>query len=135
MATRIERIMIALMFALLAAGITLVVANALGAEPQPDAQFTSNCTSCHTEYQMTWESGAHGQAGDDPVFVEHRKHAGYGEIDFPADDPGCLSRPPLFPVPHGHGTDQIQIFAAQMVKSALRGIPNDITIGLPLGMT
>lgn len=65
----IERLLIAVMFALLAAGVTLVVANALSADPQPAAQFSSNCTACHTEYQMTWESGAHGQAGDDPVFI------------------------------------------------------------------
>jgi len=70
MSTRMERFLIAIMFALFAAGITLVVANAQNVEPQPAAQFTSNCTTCHTEYQMTWESGAHGQAGDDPVFVE-----------------------------------------------------------------
>ena len=66
---RIERLMIAIMFALFAAGITLVVASAEDNDPEPAAQFTSNCTSCHTEYQMTWESGAHGQAGEDPVFV------------------------------------------------------------------
>jgi len=66
---RMERIFIALMFALLAAGVTLVVANALGNDPQPEGQFTSNCAACHTEYQMTWQSGAHGQAADDPIFV------------------------------------------------------------------
>jgi len=70
MTTRIERFLIAIMFALFAAGITLVVANALGADPQPASQFTPNCAACHTEYQMTWESGAHGHAGDDPVFIE-----------------------------------------------------------------
>jgi predicted CXXCH cytochrome family protein len=25
--------------------------------------------TCHTEYQMTWQNGAHGQAGSDPIFV------------------------------------------------------------------
>jgi len=73
---RIERFMIAIMFALFAAGITLVVANAQNVEAQPAAQFTSNCTSCHTEYQMTWESGAHGQAGDDPVFLQEWEKQG-----------------------------------------------------------
>ena len=65
----IERLLIAIMFALLAAGITLVVANALSTDGQPAAQFSSNCAACHTEYEMIWESGAHGQAGDDPVFL------------------------------------------------------------------
>jgi predicted CXXCH cytochrome family protein len=31
---------------------------------------TSNCTACHTEYEMTWENGAHGKAGSDPVFLD-----------------------------------------------------------------
>lgn len=61
--------MIAIMFALFAAGITMVVASAQDDDPQPTSQFTSNCTTCHTEYQMIWESGAHGQAGDDPIFI------------------------------------------------------------------
>jgi predicted CXXCH cytochrome family protein len=70
MKTRIERLMIALMFALLAAGVTLVVASAKEGIKDTTAQFTSNCVACHTDYQMTWENGAHGQAGNDPVFVE-----------------------------------------------------------------
>jgi formate-dependent nitrite reductase cytochrome c552 subunit len=67
--------MIAMAFALLAAGVTLVVANAK--EDTTDrAQFTSDCAACHTEYQMTWQSGAHGQAGDDPVFLEEWTNQG-----------------------------------------------------------
>jgi predicted CXXCH cytochrome family protein len=69
MISRIERLLIALMFALLAAGITLVIASAKHGEMDTRAQFTSDCAACHTEYQMTWQSGAHGQAADDPVFV------------------------------------------------------------------
>ena len=70
MKTRIERLLIALVFALLAAGVTLVVASAKeGAKDNP-GQFTSDCVACHTEYQMTWENGAHGQAGNDPIFLE-----------------------------------------------------------------
>lgn len=75
-ARRIERFLIAIMFALFAAGITMIVANAQNVEAQPAAQFTSNCTSCHTEYQMTWESGAHGQAGNDPVFLTEWENQG-----------------------------------------------------------
>ena len=70
MIPRIERWLIALIFALFAAGITLVIASAKDIKTDTTAQFTSDCAACHTEYQMTWQSGAHGQAADDPVFVE-----------------------------------------------------------------
>jgi predicted CXXCH cytochrome family protein len=70
MMPRIERLLIAFVFALFAAGVTLVIASADGGNAAPAAQFTSDCAACHTEYQMTWQSGAHGQAADDPVFVE-----------------------------------------------------------------
>lgn len=70
MSSRIERLLIALIFALFAAGVTLVVASAKDAKMDTTSQFTSDCAACHTEYEMTWQSGAHGQAADDPVFVE-----------------------------------------------------------------
>ena len=70
MKSRIERILIALMFALLAAGITLVVASAQDGTPPP-AQTTSNdCAVCHTEFETAWHSGPHGQAGSDPIFLD-----------------------------------------------------------------
>lgn len=74
MTSRIERFLIAVIFALFAAGVTLIAASALEnnaeANPQPSEQFTPNCAACHTEFQMTWENGAHGSAGSDPVFVD-----------------------------------------------------------------
>ena len=72
MSSRIERFLIALVFALVAAGVTLVVASAQDGAPPPapKAGTTTDCTVCHTEYQMTWENGAHGQAGSDPVFLD-----------------------------------------------------------------
>jgi predicted CXXCH cytochrome family protein len=74
MTSRIERFLIAVIFALLAAGVTLIAASAMDstaqANLQPSEQFTPNCAACHTEFQMTWEAGAHGQAGSDPVFVD-----------------------------------------------------------------
>jgi predicted CXXCH cytochrome family protein len=69
MTSRIERLMIALMFALLAAGITLIIASAQGELP-PAGQTSSDCVVCHTEFQMTWQNSAHGKAGDDPVFLD-----------------------------------------------------------------
>jgi len=69
---RIQRLLIAIMFALVAAGVTLVAASAQDGAPPPvkQAGTTSDCTVCHTEYQMTWENGAHGKAGSDPVFLD-----------------------------------------------------------------
>jgi predicted CXXCH cytochrome family protein len=62
MISRIERLLIALLFALLAAGLTLVFASAQGENP-PAAQTSSlECVSCHTESQATWQTGAHGKA-------------------------------------------------------------------------
>jgi predicted CXXCH cytochrome family protein len=72
MLPRFEHLLIAVMFALLAAGITLVAVQAQD-EVNPPVQVGSgedNCTECHTEFEMTWQSGPHGQSGRDPVFVE-----------------------------------------------------------------
>ena len=69
MFSRIERLLIALLFALVAAGVTLLVAEAQEENPPPQ-EPTLNCAACHTEFQTTWMSGPHGQAGTDPVFVE-----------------------------------------------------------------
>ncbi|MBN2115348.1 MAG: hypothetical protein JW730_02185 [Anaerolineales bacterium] len=69
MTSRIERLLIAVMFALLAAGVTLIIASAQGNIP-PAQQTSTDCVVCHTEFQMSWQNGAHGQAGSDPVFME-----------------------------------------------------------------
>ena len=70
MISRFERLIIALMFALLFAGVTLVIAQAQGGNPPvQDGQQSPPCAVCHTEFVTTWESGPHGQAGSDPVFV------------------------------------------------------------------
>ena len=61
MTSRIERLLIALMFALLFAGVTLVIASAQGEEP-PTAPTSSDCVSCHTESGVNWQKGAHGKS-------------------------------------------------------------------------
>ena len=66
---RIERLLIALVFALLAAGVTLLVAQAQENDPPPQ-EHTLNCAACHTEFETSWMSGPHGTAGSDPVFQE-----------------------------------------------------------------
>jgi len=70
MTSRIERLLIALMFALLAAGITLVMASAQGEVPPAGPTTSENCAVCHTEFQMTWQNGPHGKAGTDPIFLD-----------------------------------------------------------------
>ena len=73
MHSRFERLLIAVMFALLAAGVTLVVVSAQGSGPGTDPAATPQtpaCVACHTEFAQEWESGPHGQAVSDPKFVE-----------------------------------------------------------------
>jgi hypothetical protein len=71
MNSRIERLLIAVMFALLAAGVTLVVVRAQDAGPgasSPATPQTPACVSCHTEFATEWQEGPHGQAVADPKF-------------------------------------------------------------------
>jgi predicted CXXCH cytochrome family protein len=68
MTSRIDRLLIALMFALLAAGVTLIVASAQEGAVPP-VQTSSDCATCHTEFQVTWQNGAHGKSGSDPIFL------------------------------------------------------------------
>src|SRR5574339_95171 len=68
MPSRIERLLIALMFALLAAGATLVIGSAQS-WTVPPVQTSSDCATCHTEFQATWQNGPHGKAGSNPIFL------------------------------------------------------------------
>ena len=61
MISRIERLLIALMFALLAGGTTLVIASAQGEEPTTPQTSAPDCVSCHTEAEVIWKNGAHGK--------------------------------------------------------------------------
>ncbi|HEX8991711.1 MAG TPA: cytochrome c3 family protein [Anaerolineales bacterium] len=74
MYSRIERLLIALMFALLAAGVTLVVVRAQNGGPtNPPAvptAHTPTCVSCHSDFANEWKNGPHGQAVSDPVFQQ-----------------------------------------------------------------
>jgi len=69
MISRIERLLIALLFALLAAGVTLMVVQAQEDDPPPQ-EHTLKCAACHTEFETSWMSGPHGTAVSDPVFQE-----------------------------------------------------------------
>lgn len=72
MLSRFERLLMALAFALAAAGATLVIARAQNPTPvsplQPSQQ-KSACVSCHTEFATEWQKGPHGQAVTDPKFL------------------------------------------------------------------
>ena len=65
MTFRIDQLLIALMFALLAAGVTLIAASAQEGTVPP-LQTSPDCATCHTESQATWQNGAHGKSGGDP---------------------------------------------------------------------
>jgi predicted CXXCH cytochrome family protein len=69
MTSRIERWLIALAFALFAAGVTLIMASAQSGTV-PSVQTSSDCASCHSEVQASWQNGAHGKAGTEPIFLD-----------------------------------------------------------------
>ena len=70
--TKLERWFLSLMFALLAAGVTLVVAQAQTPQPPaPGNKMTGDsCVNCHKGINDAWQSGSHGRAGSDPIFAE-----------------------------------------------------------------
>lgn len=70
MTSRFERLLIALVFAFLAAGTTLIMASAQTSAIPAAPQTSPDCASCHTDTQMTWQNGAHGTAGSNPVFLD-----------------------------------------------------------------
>ena len=76
---RVERLLIALTFAVLAAGVTLIIARAQDPTPVPPsqpAQQSPACVACHTEFASAWQDGAHGQAATDPKFLEDWNNQG-----------------------------------------------------------
>jgi hypothetical protein len=92
MFSRIERLLIALLFALVAAGVTLLVAQAQEGNT-PIQETKLNCAACHTEFQTTWMSGPHGTAVSDPIFQEEWIAQG---------SPGGLSGLPCYWLRPGH---------------------------------
>lgn len=70
MFSRFEKILIALMFSLLFAGVTLVAVSAQDVTPPPAQDEKDNCATCHEDSQMSWQNGPHGHAKDDPIFVK-----------------------------------------------------------------
>jgi predicted CXXCH cytochrome family protein len=69
---RKRRFIISVVFAFLAAGVTLIVARAQTPQPpQPNVPMTNdNCIACHNDIATVWMTGSHGRAGTDPIFSE-----------------------------------------------------------------
>lgn len=65
-----KRLSIAILVALLAAGLTLAIARAQEGTPQNLGQQNPECVVCHTEFQMTLQNSLHGKAGTDPAFLQ-----------------------------------------------------------------
>lgn len=70
MFSKYVRLFIALIFASLAAGVTLVLAQAQNNPPAGPVQGTPTCISCHTEFASAWQAGPHGQAVSNPQFLD-----------------------------------------------------------------
>jgi predicted CXXCH cytochrome family protein len=71
--TKLERFFLSLMFALLLAGVTLVVTQVPSVEAAPAsapaAEVSSvDCAGCHAQIEESWMAGLHGHADSDPVF-------------------------------------------------------------------
>ncbi len=72
MITRLERIVIALVLAVVAAGVTLVMASAQGqSQTEPaDPAAQPDCQTCHQPFYDSWTGGPHGQSSTSPTFLE-----------------------------------------------------------------
>lgn len=68
MFSKFEKIVYALMAALLIAGVSILAASAQDVTPPPTEE-DKTCANCHEEFQMRWLNGPHSQAKDDPIFV------------------------------------------------------------------
>lgn len=68
-----ERLIIAIVVALVVAGVTLLVAQAQTEQPPvvtPEFQVSyDSCMNCHDDIHESWKLGSHGQALDDPIFA------------------------------------------------------------------
>ena len=72
MFSRYERLLIAIMFALLAAGATLVFAHADNgptATPPTEKATADNCADCHKDIYNEWQNSLHGQSTSDTIFI------------------------------------------------------------------
>jgi predicted CXXCH cytochrome family protein len=129
MFARFERLIIALVFALLAAGVTLVVAQAQtpvppvatpAAENPPGSSYES-CFACHEDINDSWKQGPHGQALSDPVFANAWNEqgqpgvclvchtTGYDPATGSSDAEGVTCEACHSPIPVNHPVDNMPV--------------------------
>jgi len=70
MSSRLERLVLALVLALVIAAATLLTVDAQSETPPPAATPSSDCASCHPERHAAWAKGAHGASKTAHVLEE-----------------------------------------------------------------
>jgi predicted CXXCH cytochrome family protein len=70
MSSRLERFVLALVVALVIAGVVILTASAQTETPLPAATPSGDCASCHPERHAAWANGAHGAAKTTHVMEE-----------------------------------------------------------------
>ena len=139
--SKLERLIIAVMFALLAAGITLAAAQAQTPQPpQPTNSITGDsCVACHKDIYDTWQGGAHGQSLTDPVFAEAWNaqgkpgaclvcHAtGYDPATGELKAEGVVCTACHSPIPTNHPTDNMPIDASPNLCGRCHSDPRFVT--------
>jgi predicted CXXCH cytochrome family protein len=76
MISRIRRLLAAGGIAILAAGTTLLIAQAQDPTPTDPGPQSPPCVSCHTEFAKEWQDGPHGEATTDSVFLKEWANQG-----------------------------------------------------------
>lgn len=66
--SRIIRLSISLLCAVISASIALVILQADAQAVELTQASTENCGSCHSDFMQSWSGGAHGTALSDPIF-------------------------------------------------------------------
>jgi hypothetical protein len=124
--SKLERLIFAVMFALLAAGVTLAAAQAQTPQPQQPTNSINgdSCVACHKDIYDTWQGGAHGQSLTDPVFAESWNaqgkpgaclvcHAtGYDPATGESEAEGVVCTACHSPIAPNHPTDNMPIDAS-----------------------
>ncbi len=124
--TNLKRIILSILFALFAAGVTLLVAQAQTPQPiQPSNIMTGDsCVTCHNGINDTWKSGSHGQAVSDPIFSEAWNTqgkpgaclvchtTGYDPATGTSEADGVTCIACHSPIPANHPTDNMPIDAS-----------------------
>jgi predicted CXXCH cytochrome family protein len=119
-----ERLVIAIVMALVVAGITLMVVQAQTQQPPVTPAFQvsyDTCKNCHADIYDEWKSGPHGQALSDPVFVAAWEEqgepgaclvchtTGYDPATGESNTDGVSCQACHSPIPPNHPTDNMPV--------------------------